>query len=157
MHLVGNNSSMQPTHYGLWVNLYFFTMCIYKHCFLPMYLFLPWNVVLKCLALCLKTIIAARFLHLYACLTCSSVHASSLHPLLANHHLCYVDVSFFVFFLIFAICYFSLWFICFVSFFFELMLNLIFGLFFKFTCLFFLLVAILHCTNLVRLQHCYFV
>jgi len=36
MHLVGNNSSMQLTHYGLWVNLYFFTMCIYKHCFLPM-------------------------------------------------------------------------------------------------------------------------
>ena len=25
-------------HYGLWVNLYFFTMCIYKHCFLPMLL-----------------------------------------------------------------------------------------------------------------------
>ena len=34
--------------------------------------------------------IAAYFLHLYACLTCSSVHASSLHPLLAHHHLCSV-------------------------------------------------------------------
>ena len=38
MHLVGNNSSMQPPHYGLWVNLHFFTMWIYKHCFLPMLL-----------------------------------------------------------------------------------------------------------------------
>ena len=28
---------------------------------------------------------------LYACLTCSSAHASILHPLLAHHHLCYVD------------------------------------------------------------------
>ena len=60
--------------------------------FRPCYLFLLWNVVLKYLALCLITIIAAYFLHLYACLTCSSVHASSLHPLLARHHLCYVDV-----------------------------------------------------------------
>ena len=60
--------------------------------FRPCYLFLLWNVVLKCLALCLITIIAAYFPHLYACLTCSSVHASSLHPLLAHHHLCYVDV-----------------------------------------------------------------
>jgi len=56
------------------------------------------SVVLKCLALCLITIIAARFLHLYACLTCSSVHTSSLHPLLAHHHLCYVDVFFSLYF-----------------------------------------------------------
>jgi len=27
-----------PPHCVLWVNLYFFTMCIYKHCFLPMLL-----------------------------------------------------------------------------------------------------------------------
>jgi len=37
-------------------------------------------------------LIAARFLHLCACFTCSSVHVSTLHPLLAHHHLCYVDV-----------------------------------------------------------------
>jgi len=37
----------------------------------------------------------------------------------------------------------------FCIFFLELMSNFIFGLFFKFTCLFFLLVAILNCTNLV--------
>ena len=29
---------------------------------------------------------------LLACFTYSSVHASTLHPLLAHHHLCYVDV-----------------------------------------------------------------
>jgi len=33
--------------------------------FCPCYLFLLWNVVLKCLALCLTNIIAACFLHLY--------------------------------------------------------------------------------------------
>jgi len=64
-----------PSHYGLWVNLHFFTMCIYKHCFLPM--FLLWNVVLKCLALCLITMIAARFPRLYACLACSSVQTTT--------------------------------------------------------------------------------
>ena len=71
--------------------------------FRPCYLFLLWNVTLKCLALCLITIIAAYFLHLYACLTCSSVRASSLHPLLAYHHLCYVDV-YCVFFIFLFLC-----------------------------------------------------
>jgi len=42
----------------------------------------PW--ITESLALCLITIFAACFLQLYACLTCSSVHASSLHPLLAH-------------------------------------------------------------------------
>ena len=112
---LGTTHPCNPPHHGLWVNLHLFTMCIYKHCFLPMLLVLVWNV-LKCLALCLITIIATRFLHLYACLTCSSVRASSLHPLLAHHHLCYVDVYcvflfflLFLFFLIFVICYISLW------------------------------------------------
>jgi len=40
----------------------------------------------------------AYFFHLYACLTCSSVHALSLHPLLAHHHLWYVDVYCVVFY-----------------------------------------------------------
>jgi len=65
-------------------------------------MFLLWNVVLKCLALCLIIIIAACLLHLYACLTCSSVHASSLHPLLAHHHLCYFDVDVYFFLCIFS-------------------------------------------------------
>jgi len=60
--------------------------------FHPCYLFLLWNVLLTCPALCLTNVIAASFLHLCTCLTCSPVHASSLHPLLAHHHLCYVDV-----------------------------------------------------------------
>jgi len=69
---------------------------------------------LMCFISSLVDDIAARFLHLCACLTCSSVHASSLHPLLAHHHLCYVGVYcvvffVFLFFLIFAIYYISLW------------------------------------------------
>ena len=50
---------------------------------------------LKCIAVCFITPIAARFLHLCACFTCSSVHVSTLHPLLAHHHLCFsfVDVN----------------------------------------------------------------
>jgi len=55
----------------------------------------------------LITIIAAYFLHLCACLTCSSVHASSLHPLLAYHHLCYADV--YCVFFIFIFFYFFLY------------------------------------------------
>ena len=89
---LGTTHPCNPPNYGLWVNLHFF-MCIYKHCFLPMLLVFAMKCCTKkCLALCLITIIAACFLHLYACLTCSSVHTSSLHPLLAHHHLCYVDV-----------------------------------------------------------------
>jgi len=93
MHLFGNNSSMQPTQLWSVGKSTFLHGCVFINIvFCPCYLFFLWNVVLKCLALCLITIIAAYFLHLYACLTCSSVHASSLHPLLAHHHLCYVDV-----------------------------------------------------------------
>jgi len=102
-----------PTHCnydGLWVNLHFFMMCIYKHCFPPMLLFvfaMECCTKNKCLAICLITIIAALALLLspiYACLTCSSVHlhASSLHSLLAHHHLCYVDVYCVFLFLLYA-------------------------------------------------------
>jgi len=102
---------MQPTQYGLWVNLLFFMICIYKHCFPPMLLVLAMKCYTKMpCPLPHITIIAAYFLHLYACLTCSSVHALSLHPLLAHHHLCYVDV-YCVFYFIFAICYF----LCYMS------------------------------------------
>ena len=38
------------------------------------------------------TIVAARFLHLYACLTYTSAHASILHHCLPTIHLCYADV-----------------------------------------------------------------
>ena len=110
--------------------------------FRPCYLFLLWNV-LKCLALCLIAIIAACFLYLYACLTCSSVHASSLHPLLlAHHHLCYVDV--YCVFFIFAIRYISLWlhFGLFVYIFLSdwfLCLSIILSVLFSFCCVCFLM------------------
>jgi len=31
-------NATHPTDYGLWVNLYFFTICMYKYCFLPLLL-----------------------------------------------------------------------------------------------------------------------
>jgi len=46
-------------------------------------------------------------------LTCSSVHASTLHPLLAHHHLCYVDV-YCVFFLLVVFLLFSFFSVCLV-------------------------------------------
>ena len=92
---LGTTYPCNPPHYGLWVKLHFFTICMYKHCFLPVLLVFVMKccIMMPCSSLCLKTIIAARFLHLYACLTCSSVHASILHPLLAHHHLCYCHVD----------------------------------------------------------------
>ena len=64
--------------------------------FRPCYLFLLWNVILTCLAFCLTTVIAACFLHLCTCLTCSSVHASSCsasQPLLLLAFFTYVLAS----------------------------------------------------------------
>ena len=79
-------------HYGLWVNFFFLTICMRKFCPLPLILVvvMKWYVT-NCIALCFMTIIAVRFLHLCACFICPSVHASAIHPLLAHHHLCYVD------------------------------------------------------------------
>jgi len=107
MHLVGNNSSMQPTHIS--------SRCVFINIvFCPCHSFLLWNVVLTCLAFRLITIIDTRFLSFTCMLACLTY--SPLHPPLAHHHhdhLCYVDVYWFfllfLFFLIFAICYISLW------------------------------------------------
>jgi len=114
-----------------------------------------WNVVLKCLALCLITTIAARFLHLYACLTCSSVHAdaSSLHPLLGHHHQCCVDVFFSLYFFLF------LWYVTFLCDSYVLYLFFFcwayvkphFRLVFQIYLLVFLWWLPLNCTNLVTL------
>ena len=35
---LGTTHSCNPPHYGLWVNLYLFTICVCKHCFLPLLL-----------------------------------------------------------------------------------------------------------------------
>jgi len=73
MHLVGN-LLLYPCnwpHYGLWINLHFFMICMYKHCFLSlslvsvmkcvkMYCYLPHNPLLL------------------ASFTCSSVHVTTL-------------------------------------------------------------------------------
>ena len=60
------------------------------------------------MAICLITLVAARFLHLCACFTFSSVHVSTLHPLLAHHFLCYVYV-YCVFYLIFVLYFVTVW------------------------------------------------
>ena len=104
---LGTTHPCNPPNYGLWVNLLFFICVSVNIVFRPCYLFLLWNVVPKCLALCLITIIAAYFLHLCACLACSSVHASSLHPLLVHHHLSFcvmlMSIAFFLLFYFFFI------------------------------------------------------
>jgi len=78
-------------------------MCIYKHCFPPMLLILT----MKCCTnmpcpLPHNHYCCLLFSSIYACLACSSVHASSLHPLLSQHHLCYVDVYCVFLFLMYA-------------------------------------------------------
>ena len=59
----GSTTPPLPFHSGQQLNIAMFFINIV---FCPCYLFLLWNVVLKCLALCLITIIAAYFLHLYS-------------------------------------------------------------------------------------------
>ena len=105
-----------PPHYGLWINLYFFTMCIHKHCFLPVLL----GFAMKC---CNRMPCPLPHNH-YCCSFPSPVCLPHLYmPHLFTHCLptiiCVMLVFYFflVFFLIFVICYISSWFICFVSFF----------------------------------------
>ena len=66
---------MQPTPYGLWVKLHFFTMCICKHCFLPMLLVFA----MQC---CTKMPCPLPHNHY-----CCSLHTPSCLPHLFNAHL----------------------------------------------------------------------
>ena len=105
MHLVGNNSSMQPTQLWSVGKSIFFMMCIYKHCFPPMLLVLAMKCYTKmpcplphnhycCLLsspICLP--------HLLIC-TCP---ISSPIACLPSSVLCWCLLRFFF---IFAICYF---------------------------------------------------
>ena len=144
---LGTTHPCNPPHYGLWVNLYFFTMCIYKNCLLPMLLVFA----MKC---CNKMLCPLPHNH-YCCSLPSPVHLYMPH--LFTHCLptsiCVMLMFFFLcIFFIFVICYISLWFICFV-YFFELMSNVIFDLFFKFTCLF---LYCLSCNRLAAHIYIYF-
>ena len=114
MHLVGNNSSMQPTQLWSVGKSTFFMMCIYKHCFPPMLLVFAMKCCTKMHCPLPHNHYCCYFLHLYACLTCSSVHASSLHPLLAQHHLCYADVYCVFFYFWYMLHFFvtPLWIVC---------------------------------------------
>ena len=114
---LGTTHPCNPPNYGLWPNLLFFMMCIYKHCFPPMLLVLA----MKC---CTKMPCPLPHNH-YCCLLsspiclphlliCTSLHASSLHPLLAHHHLCYVDVYCVVFYFWYMLHFFVIphWIVC---------------------------------------------
>jgi len=103
MHLVGNNSSMQPTPLWSVDDLYFFIICMYKHYLLPLLLVfvMKCNVKMHCsLPHYLNTATKTALSFSAGCLTCavlaSPAHLYTLqlfiHPLLAHHHLCYVDV-----------------------------------------------------------------
>jgi len=96
---LGTTHPCNPPQYGLEVNLHFFTICMYKHCFLPMLLVF----VIKC---CIKMPCSLPHNH-YCCslpppaclphlLICTCLNSS---PLLAQLHLCYVDVDIFFNFL----------------------------------------------------------
>jgi len=74
----------------MWINIVFCPCCM----------LLLWNVVFVVL-LSASYPYFCSFLHLYPCFTCSSVHTSTLHPLL----LCYVNVCY-VFDLPFVLLYF---------------------------------------------------
>ena len=102
---LGTTHPCNPPNYGLWVNLYFFMMCIYKHCFLPMLLVFA----MKC---CTKMPCPLHHSH-YCCLLPSPICLPHLlictclihfTHCLPTIYLCYVDV-YCVCFLIFYFCY----------------------------------------------------
>ena len=97
-----------------------------KHCFCPCFVM----KCVYCIALCLITLIIPYFSHLCAWFTCSSVHTSTLHPLIAHHHLCvmlmiiWFSIYVFVLYVIQLKCHGSIWFM-FVSFPFHLLFMIL--------------------------------
>ena len=71
----------------------------------------------KCIALCLTTLIAAPFLHLFIC----RLHVSTPHPLLTHNQLCYVDVHCVLYFFGCISLFSSFVFLCFPLFFFSVL------------------------------------
>ena len=108
---LGTTYPCNPPHYGLWVwvNLHFFTMFIYKHCFLPM-------LLVFAMKWCTKIPCPLPHNH-YCCLLPSTAHLYMPHlfthclpTIICAMLMCIVfSFFFFVFFLIFVICYISLW------------------------------------------------
>ena len=108
-----------PLHYGPWVILYFFLICMCGLCFLPLLLVFAMKCVKMHCCLphnpyCCSLSSPVHLLHLLicTCFTCSSAHVSTLYPLLAHHHLCDVDVNcVFIYIILFfccILCFFSL-------------------------------------------------
>jgi len=68
----------------LWINIIFLSFdslsCLFV--FLMKLLASVMQCCVSCIIFCLTALIVACFLHICACFTCSSVHPSTLHPLL---------------------------------------------------------------------------
>jgi len=113
---LGTTHPCNPPHHGLWVNLHFFTMCIYKHCFLPMLLVFAMTCTKMPCPLphnhyCCSLPSPVCLPHLLIC-TCliSSPTACPSSSVLCWCLLCFfVCFLFFLFFLIIVIRYISLW------------------------------------------------
>ena len=105
---LGTTHPCNPPNYGLWVNILFFTMCIYKHCFPPMLLVFAMKCCTKmpcplphnhycCL---LSSPICLPHLLIWTCLISSPIACPP------SSVLCWCLLRFFS---IFDICYISLW------------------------------------------------
>ena len=153
---LGTTHPCNPPNYGLWVNLLFFMMCIYKHCFLLMLLVFA----MKC---CTKTPCPLPHNH-YCCLLSSPIclpHLLICTCLISSpiacppSSVCVMLMSIAFFLIIFAICYISLWlhFGLFVYIFLSdwfLCLSIILSMLFSFCCVCFLpiCVHIISCTSI---------
>ena len=81
------------THYGWWVNFYFFTIYMYKHCFLPLdTCFNEMMFLIALLSASRPLLLFTSVTYMLASMPISTLHGSTLHSFLAHHQLCYVDV-----------------------------------------------------------------
>jgi len=106
---LGTTHPCNPPNHGLWINLLFFMMCLYKHCFPPMLLVFAMKCCTKmpcplphnhCCCL-LSSPICLPHLLILTCLISSPIACPP------SSVLCWCLLHFFK--LIFAICYISLW------------------------------------------------
>jgi len=76
---------------------YYFLICVVKDCSLPLLQAFVVKCRVYCISLCLTTLLLHTPLTYYVvcvCFSCSFIHTSTLHPLFAQHHLCYVNVCY---------------------------------------------------------------
>ena len=96
---LGTTHPCNPPQYGLWVNLHFFMICMYKHCFLPMLLVFVMKYCIKMPCsppLNSLPIACPPWHHLYFCVMLMP-SPTACPP--CDLHVCYVDVYCFFYFL----------------------------------------------------------